>query len=53
MDTNSIYDGYGLREKNTKVINKSFYTEKIKESDEHEKIIKKLKNILMKKLLWM
>lgn len=51
MDTNSIYEGYNLREKNSKIVNKSFYTEKIKDSDEQNTIIRKLKSILMKKLL--
>ena len=51
MDTNSIYDNHVIREKDCKIINKSFYTEKIKDSNEQETIIKKVKNILMKKLL--
>lgn len=51
MDTNSIYEGYGIREKNTKTINKTFYTEKIKNSNEQDSVIKKIKSILSKKLL--
>ena len=51
MDTNSIYNSYSFKEKESKVINKSFYTEKIKDSGEHDTKIKKIKNILKKKLL--
>lgn len=51
MDTNSIYEGHSLREKNIKIINKSFYTEKIKDTDEQKTVITKLKKILNKKLL--
>jgi len=51
MDTNSTYEGYGRREKKCKVVNKSFYTEKVKDSDNEDTIAKKLKSILMKKLL--
>lgn len=51
MDTNSIYEDYGLVGKNSKIVNKSFYTEIVKDTDEQNTIIKKVKKILMKKLL--
>jgi len=51
MDTNSIYEGYRSRENNSKIIEKSFYTEKIKDSNQQDTILKKIKSILMRKLL--
>jgi len=51
MDTNSIYENYGLTEKNSKSVKKFFYTEIVKDTDEQNTVIKKVKKILMKKLL--
>ena len=51
MDINSIDEGYRHEEENYKIINRSFYTEKIKDSDNQNTKIKKLKSILLKKLL--
>ena len=51
MDINSMAEDYRPKEKNCKTINRSFYTEKIKDSDKENTKFKKIKSILMKKLL--
>jgi len=50
MDINSIYKEYSLKNKQSKIVKTSFYTEKVKDRKTSYSLITKIKKLLIKRL---